>query len=227
MLRLQDIHKGYATGPVITEVLHGVQLEAEVGDLISIMGHSGSGKSTLMRIIGLLDEPTSGSYQLDGRETASMDDSRRTTFRNACIGFVFQSFHLLPRLNAWENVGAPLLYRGMKEREIKIRALEALRKVGLADRVEHKPDELSGGQQQRVAVARALAGDPRILLADEPTGALDAESAKHIMQLLLDLNAAEKITTIIITHDREVARQCRRRTWLSDGVLYEESGAVA
>ena len=223
MLHLENICKSYATGPVTTEILRGVQLHVGEGDLLSIMGPSGSGKSTLMNIIGLLDQPTSGSYRLNGRETLTMDDDQLSTIRNASIGFVFQSFHLLPRLSAWENVGTPLLYRGVRDAELKRRSLDALGKVGLEDRVEHKPNELSGGQQQRVAIARALVGEPVLILADEPTGALDVDAGHEIMRLLIELNASERMTTIIITHDREVAKQCSRRTRLRDGVLEEES----
>lgn len=222
MLHLENVCKSYMTGPVATEILRGIQLHVDGGDLLSIMGPSGSGKSTLMNIIGLLDQPTSGSYRLNGCETLAMEDDQLSAIRNASIGFVFQSFHLLPRLSAWENVGTPLLYRGVSDAEVKRRALEALGKVGLEDRAEHKPSELSGGQQQRVAIARALVGNPAIILADEPTGALDADAGHEIMRLLVELNASERMTTIIITHDREVARQCSRRTRLRDGKLDEE-----
>lgn len=223
MLVLENIRKNYSTGPLVTEVLRGVWLRIAAGDLLSIMGPSGSGKSTLMNIIGLLDQPTMGSYRLNGQETTELDDERLSSIRNASIGFVFQSFRLLPRLSAWENVGTPLLYRGMDEAEIKHLATEALGKVQLEHRLDHKPSELSGGQQQRVAIARALVGNPTLILADEPTGALDADSAEEIMQLLIDLNADEHITTVIITHDRKVAKQCERCTYLRDGLLQEGS----
>ena len=220
-LSLVDVYKSYVTGPVVTEILRGVRLDVYEGDLLSIMGPSGSGKSTLMNIIGLLDRPTSGSYILNGREIGAMNDSELSAARNAGIGFVFQSFHLLPRLTAWENVGVPLVYRGERAAVVRRRALDMLERVGMADRAGHKPGELSGGQRQRVAIARALVGKPEIVLADEPTGALDVETGREIMKLIADLNAADRLTAIVITHDREVARQCARRTRIVDGVLNE------
>ena len=226
MLRLKDIRKTYVVGPAAVEVLRGVDLEVERGDLVSIMGASGSGKSTLMNIIGLLDTPSSGSYALDGREVAAMTDSRRSAIRNASIGFVFQSFHLLARLTAMENVRLPLLYRGTGSAEAGRRARRALERVGMADRASHKPNELSGGQQQRVAIARALVGDPAIVLADEPTGALDPATGNDIMDLFAELNGDEGTTLIVITHDPEVARRCARRTRIGDGMLREEVAAA-
>lgn len=224
MLRLVDVRKSYVTGPVTMDILQDVRLEVNRGDLLSIMGPSGCGKSTLMNIIGLLDRPTDGSYFLNGREIRAMSDDELSVIRNASIGFVFQSFHLLSRLTAWENVALPLVYRGLSASHTRRRALVMLEKVGMRDRASHKPRELSGGQQQRVAIARALAGEPEIVLADEPTGALDADTGEAIMRLFVDLNAEENITVIVITHDREVARQCRRRTRILDGELHEETG---
>ena len=223
MLRLTDIHKSYVLGPATVDVLSGVDLEVNRGDLVSIMGASGSGKSTLMNIIGLLDTPSSGSYVLDGREVSAMSDNRRSAIRNASIGFVFQSFHLLPRLTALENVGIPLVYRGMGSAEISRRAESALNRVGMGDRVDHRPDELSGGQQQRVAIARALVGEPDIVLADEPTGALDPATGNDIMDLFARLNAEAGTTIIVITHDPEIAHRCTRRTRIGGGVLREEA----
>ena len=223
MLRLADIGKTYDIGPVSMEILQAVHLEVIEGDLLSIMGPSGCGKSTLMNIMGLLDRPTSGSYLLKGREVSSMNDDELSAFRNASIGFVFQSFHLLHRLTAAENVGLPLVYRGLGSREISERSREVLGKVGMQDRADHKPSQLSGGQQQRVAIARALVGEPTIVLADEPTGALDTRTGQEIMQLLRDLNAEERLTVVIITHDRKIARQCTRCTRIVDGVLHEET----
>ena len=225
MLRLKNIRKTYVVGPAAVEVLRGVDLDVDRGDLVSIMGASGSGKSTLMNIIGLLDTPSSGSYSLDGREVAAMTDSRRSTIRNASIGFVFQSFHLLPRLTAMENVRLPLLYRGTGGAEADRRARRALERVGMGDRAGHKPNELSGGQQQRAAIARALVGEPAIVLADEPTGALDPATGNDIMNLFAQLNGAEGTTLIVITHDPQVARRCRRRTHIGDGLLREEIAA--
>ena len=221
MLSLEDVRKSYVTGPVATEVLRGVQLEVGQGDLLSIMGPSGCGKSTLMNIIGLLDRPSSGSYRLKGRETAAMGDRELSRLRNASIGFVFQSFHLLPRLRAWENVALPLVYRGASGAALRRRAREMLERVGMAERADHRPGELSGGQRQRVAIARALVGEPDILLADEPTGALDAETGAEIMRLIARLNAEERLTAVIITHDGDVARQCARRARIDRGVLSE------
>ena len=226
MLALVDIRKSYVTGPIATDILRDVRLEVNRGDLVSIMGPSGCGKSTLMHIIGLLDRPTSGAYFLNGREIAAMSDDELSAIRNASIGFVFQSFYLLPRLKAWENVGIPLMYRGSSAPVIRRRALEMLDRVGMGERANHRPNELSGGQQQRVAIARALVGEPAIVLADEPTGALDADTGREIMQMFIDLNATERRTFVIITHDREVARQCRRRTRILDGVLHEEPASA-
>ena len=222
MLHLNGVRRTYALGPVSVEVLRGVDLEVDRGDMLSIMGASGSGKSTLMNIIGLLDRPTGGSYLLEGREVSAMNDQELSAIRNARIGFVFQSFHLLPRLTAEENVGLPLVYRRMRDREIGPRAREVLDKVGMGDRAGHKPNELSGGQQQRVAIARALVGEPAIVLADEPTGALDPRIGEEIMRLFLRLNAEERLTFVVITHDPAIAHQCARRTRIQDGVLHEE-----
>jgi len=225
MLSLADIRRSYVTGPVTTEILKGVRLDVDRGDLLSIMGPSGCGKSTLMNIIGLLDRPSGGSYVLNGREIGAMSDSELSAARNAGIGFVFQSFYLLPRLTAWENVGVPLVYRGLSTPAIRRRAHEMLDKVGMGERADHRPGMLSGGQQQRVAIARALAGEPEIVLADEPTGALDPDTGREIMQLFKALNADEQVTVVIITHDRGVARQCRRRTRMVEGVLHESEPA--
>ncbi len=225
MFRLTDIHKSYVTGPITTDILQGVWLDVNRGDLLSIMGPSGCGKSTLMNIIGLLDRPTGGSYFLNGREIRAMSDDELSAIRNASIGFVFQSFFLLPRLTAWENAALPLVYRGLSAPVIRRRALEMLEKVGMKDHAGNRPRELSGGQQQRVAIARALAGEPEIVLADEPTGALDADTGRDIMRLFVDLNAEEQVTIVVITHDREVARQCRRRTRMVDGALHEKAQA--
>ena len=223
MLRLNDVRKTYVVGPTPVEALRGVDLEVSQGDLVSIMGASGSGKSTLMNIIGLLDTPSSGSYVLGGREVSAMTDNRRAAIRNAAIGFVFQAFHLLPRLTAAENVRIPLTYRGTRSAEMERRARGALERVGMGDRVDHKPDELSGGQQQRVAIARALVGEPAIVLADEPTGALDPAIGNEIMDLFVELNEREGTTLIVITHDPDVARRCARRTRIHAGVLSEEA----
>lgn len=225
MLKLEDIRKTYDAGPVKLEVLKGISLKVEEGELISVMGQSGSGKSTLMNIIGLLDSPTSGRYLIDGQNVVSADRRERARLRNRNIGFVFQSFHLLSRIHAEANVALPLLYRGMKGAERRKAAREWLGRVGLGDRIHHKPNELSGGQRQRVAIARALVGRPRLLLADEPTGALDAATSAEIIQLFSELNRSERVTTMIITHDPGVAAQCRRRLVLSAGELFEPEPA--
>ncbi len=222
MLRLSDIRKTYRVGPTTVDVLRGVDLEVNRGDFVSIMGASGSGKSTLMNIIGLLDEPSSGSYSLDGREVSAMTDNRRSAIRNASIGFVFQSFHLLPRLTALENVRLPLIYRRAGGAEAGRRARASLERVGMADRAGHKPNELSDGQQQRVAIARALVGGPAIVLADEPTGALDPTTGNDIVNLFAELNG-DGTTLVVVTHDPEVAHRCARHTHIDAGALREET----
>lgn len=221
VLRLASLQKSYAIGPVTTEVLQEIDLEVKAGDLLSVMGPSGSGKSTLMHIIGLLDRPTSGSCCLNGRDVSKLDDSVLSALRNQHIGFVFQSFNLLANLTALENVCLPLVYRGIRSPEMKRRAGALLEQVGMSDRMNHRPSQLSGGQKQRVAIARALVGEPELLLADEPTGALDSEMAGEVMNLLLQLNAEQGITVLIITHDPLVARQCIRQLHLRDGKLLE------
>ncbi len=226
MLQLVDIRKSYRLGPDEVQVLNGIHLDVEAGDLLSIMGPSGSGKSTLMNILGLLSRQTGGSYLVNGRDASTMDDRELSTFRNASIGFVFQSFNLLGHLTALDNAALPLVYRGLDRRERRRRAGDILEKVGMADRLDHKPNQLSGGQKQRVAIARALAGAPAVVLADEPTGALDSHTAEDVMRLLAHLNREEGITVVIITHDPEVSRQCRRRTRIRDGLLVaDDDGA--
>ena len=221
MLRLEQIGKTYQVGPVKLDVLKSVSLAIEEGELVSVMGQSGSGKSTLMNIIGLLDGPTSGRYLIDGADVVTADRRNQARLRNRNIGFVFQSFHLLPRMSAEANVGMPLLYRGIGRAERRRAARHWLERMGLADRVAHTPNELSGGQRQRVAIARALVGGPRLLLADEPTGALDAATSADIMALFVELNRSEGVTTVIITHDAGVAARCRRQLFLEAGELSE------
>ncbi len=223
MIRLEDIRKSYAVGPVEVEVLRGVSLEVRGGDLLSIMGPSGCGKSTLMNILGLLDRPTGGRRFVEGREIVTMDDDEISAARNAKIGFVFQSFHLLPRLSAAENAGLPLVYRGLPESRIRGRAMEALDRVGMADRAGHRPGQLSGGQQQRVALARALVGEPLVILADEPTGALDPDTAGEVMDTFEALCADSRMAIVIVTHSPEVSLRCGRRTRLDAGMLHEEA----
>ena len=224
MLRLVDVNKSFRLGTLTVEVLRGVDLEVAAGDMLSIMGPSGSGKSTLMNIIGLLGRPTAGSYYLNGRDVMSMNDRELSAFRNANIGFVFQSFNLLEHLTALENVAVPLVYRGLGRASIRRRSRAILEKVGMGDRLGHKPDQLSGGQKQRVAIARALVGEPSVVLADEPTGALDSDTADEVMESLIRLNREELITIVIITHDPLIARQCARKTLIRDGALFEVAG---
>ena len=221
MLRLVDVRRSFRIGPVTAEVLRGVDLEVEAGDLMSVMGPSGSGKTTLMNIVGLLDRPSSGTCMLDGRDVSGLGDDKLSALRNAHIGFVFQSFHLLPQLTALENVCLPLVYRGARRAETARRSHAVLERVGMGEHTHHRPDQLSGGQKQRVAIARALVGEPALVLADEPTGALDGDTASEVMGLLLELNADQGVTIVIITHDPLVARQCARRTRIRDGKLVE------
>jgi putative ABC transport system ATP-binding protein len=219
MLKIRDLYKSYQVGHNMMPVLKGINLDVHQGDLLAVTGSSGSGKSTLMSIMGLLDKPTRGRYWLDKKEVQHCTDDELAAMRNQKIGFVFQSFYLLQRLTAVENVGCPLRYSKVPPKEIQRRSLAMLEKVGLADRATHRPDELSGGQQQRVAVARALIGKPAIVLADEPTGALDSHVSKEIMDLFISLNQEEGITIIIITHDEKIAQQCSRHVIMEDGVL--------
>lgn len=221
MLSLRNICKSYRIGPTEVDVLSGVTLDISAGDMISITGPSGCGKSTLMNIMGLLDRPTSGQYSIDSTPVAYENDDVLSDIRNRSIGFVFQQYHLLPKLTALENVMMPLVYRGESEARMHEQSMDKLRLVGMAGKSGHKPSELSGGQQQRVAIARALAGQPRLLLADEPTGALDPRVGQDIMELFLSLNADQGITIAIITHDSGIARQCRRMAVMRDGALQE------
>ncbi|MCY3819841.1 MAG: ABC transporter ATP-binding protein [Gammaproteobacteria bacterium] len=221
VLRLRDVHKSYPLGPVHVDVLKGVDLAVRRGELLSIMGPSGCGKSTLMNIAGLLDRPTKGSCILKGGDAARMSDDERTAMRNAHIGFVFQSFHLLPRLTAAQNAGLPLVYRGAPDGEIRERAAEALDRVGMADRGGHLPNQLSGGQQQRVALARALVGEPAVVLADEPTGALDPATGDEVMAMFEALCGGRDVAVIVVTHSAEVAARCHRQTRMAQGLLVE------
>ncbi len=223
---MAKIAKSYALGPVEVEVLKGVDLNVAAGDFLSIMGPSGSGKSTLMNILGLLGRQTHGTYRLNGRDVSTMNDKELSAFRNANIGFVFQSFNLLGHLTALENAALPLVYRGAGRRETRRRAQAILDQVGMGDRLDHKPDQLSGGQKQRVAIARALVGGPALVLADEPTGALDSNTADEVMGLLTQLNGEAGVAIVIITHDPVISMQCRRRALIRDGALLEEDGAA-
>lgn len=222
MLSLNNIRKAYRIGPTEVEVLKGVTLDVANGEMISISGPSGCGKSTLMNIIGLLDRPTSGSYAIDGAEVAYGDDDALSGVRNRSIGFVFQQYHLLAKLTALENVTLPLVYRNETQAAMEARGMEMLRQVGMGARGHHRPSELSGGQQQRVAIARALVGQPTLILADEPTGALDTQVGQEIMALFHELNTEQGITLAIITHDPRIARQCKRVAEMHEGVLKEQ-----
>lgn len=221
MLKLDNIVKTYKMGNQYYEALKGISLHVDKGEMVSIVGPSGSGKTTTMNIIGLLDRPTSGEYYLAGEEVSKLSSSKRATLRNLHIGFIFQLFFLLPRLRAWQNVGLPLMYRGVHHNEIKRKARDALEKMGLGKHWNHKPYELSGGQQQRVAIARALVGSPSVILADEPTGALDSRTSHDVMAIMQELNQNEGSTVVVITHDMEVAKGCQRQYRILDGELSE------
>lgn len=220
MLDLKNIKKYFTMGDEQIKALDDISLQVEKGEYVSIIGPSGSGKSTLMNIVGLLDIPDSGEYLLDGVNIKEMSDGNLAKLRNQKIGFVFQNFNLLTKLTAWENVQVPLIYAGMSAKESKKIAYEYLKKVGLKGRENHLPKQLSGGQQQRVAIARALANKPEIILADEPTGALDSKTGTEIKKLLKDLNA-EGQTIVLITHDNSMAEEAKRIVRIADGKLYE------
>ena len=222
VIEASDLRKTYKMGSVEVHALAGVSFKIRRGEIVSIMGPSGSGKSTLMNILGCLDRPTSGSYLLDGEEVAHLNSDQLAMIRNRKVGFVFQSFNLLPRATALSNVELPMRYAGVRRGRAD-RARQALESVGLADRVHHKPTELSGGQQQRVAIARALVNNPAILMADEPTGNLDSKSGKEIMELILTLNRERGTTILVVTHDPRVAEQTQREIRLEDGLLLERS----
>ena len=221
-----DICKDYSTGKNVTHVLRNVNLTVEEGDFLAIMGPSGSGKTTLMNLLGFLDVPTSGEYLFAGKNMARSTDNQLADVRNRDIGFVFQSFNLLPKLTALDNAALPLLYRGVPKAERREMALQALKTVGLEDRVNHLPTELSGGQCQRVAIARAIVGSPKLLLADEPTGALDSESGRMILDIFRELHEAGG-TIIMITHDANVAAHAHRIVHIYDGILTDEKPSEA
>ncbi|CAH0202802.1 putative ABC transporter ATP-binding protein YknY [Massilia sp. Bi118] len=222
MIRLQGITKEYRMGDQTVRALQGVDLEIGRNEMVAFIGASGSGKSTMMNIVGCLDKPSSGEYWLNGREVATMSGDDLARVRNQEIGFIFQSFHLLPRASAVDNVAQPLIYRGIPLRERLALAAQALERVGLGARMHHRPNELSGGQRQRVAIARALVGKPSILLADEPTGNLDSATSLDIMNLIRELHADGQ-TVVIVTHEPEIAEQCQRVVRLRDGRVMSDT----
>ena len=221
MLKIDNLHKSYKMGDSSLHVLKGINLSVNKGEMVAIMGSSGSGKSTLLNIIGILDELDSGEYTLDGIEIKDLTEKKAAQYRNKFLGFVFQSFNLINFKNALENVALPLYYQGLKRKERQEKAMFHLEKVGLVDWAKHLPNELSGGQKQRVAIARALAAEPKLLLADEPTGALDSATSHEIMQFLQQLNDEGK-TILIVTHEEDISLMCKRIVRLKDGVILED-----
>jgi putative ABC transport system ATP-binding protein len=220
----RDLERDFQMGDATVRALCGVTLRVEPGEYMAIVGPSGSGKSTLMNLIGCLDTATSGSYLFDGEETSDLDDDDLSHVRNEKIGFVFQTFNLLPRASAVDNVALPLVYASVGRRERREMAKDALERVGLADRIDHRPDQLSGGQRQRVAIARALVNEPKLLLADEPTGALDQRTGAEVIGLFEQLNT-EGVTIVLVTHDPEIARRTRRQVRIVDGAIISDEVA--
>jgi len=222
MIQVEDVHKSYDLGETFVHALRGVSFNIKAGEFVSIMGPSGSGKSTLMNIVGCLDTPSKGTYLLNDRNVGNLDEEQLAGIRNEEIGFVFQKFHLLPRSSALENVALPLKYASVKQSERLTRAEEVLDKVGLSNRLTHKPTELSGGEQQRVAIARALVNSPSILFADEPTGNLDSKTGHQVLEIFKDLNKRGQ-TIVVITHEREIAEQSQRTITIKDGEIGSDS----
>lgn len=221
LLEFRDIYKIYQMGDTEVHAIDGISMQVYPGEFLAIVGPSGSGKSTCMNIIGCLDVPTSGAYLLDGKDVSHMNDNELAEIRNKKLGFIFQQYNLIPKLTVRQNVELPLLYAGLSEKEQAVRAMESLERVGLADKAKNLPSQLSGGQQQRVSIARALAGDPSIILADEPTGALDSKTGKDVLNFLKQLHA-EGNTIVLITHDNTIAAQAERVIRVSDGqVVYD------
>lgn len=228
LIRVRGLHKVYTIGDIEVPALSGIDLDIQRGEFVAVMGPSGSGKSTFMNILGCLDQPTSGTYLLEGQEVGSLLPDELAHIRNRRIGFVFQSFNLLPRTSALENVEVPMMYNGLRGGERHQRALGALSSVGLEDRLHHLPNQLSGGQQQRVAVARALVNRPSLILADEPTGNLDSRTSAEIMELFQRLNAREGLTVVLVTHEADIASYAKRQIHFRDGLVIsdEKKGAV-
>ncbi|MDQ6649686.1 MAG: ABC transporter ATP-binding protein [Actinomycetota bacterium] len=220
-LEALDVTRSYELEGGSVPALRGVSVSVAAGDYVAVVGPSGSGKSTLMHLLGGLDRPTAGTLRVGGRDVSSMSPDELAAIRNATIGFVFQAFQLLPRTSAVDNVGMPLVYRGVRRAERRRRAAAALDSVGMGHRLRHRPSQLSGGEQQRVAIARALVGEPQVLLADEPTGNLDTRTGTEVMELLERLNAERGVALVVVTHDREVAARARRQIYVRDGLLVD------
>ena len=224
MIELQDVYKLYHMGDSVVRALDGISITIEKGEFVAIVGQSGSGKSTCMNIIGCLDVPTSGTYRLNGIDVSTMNDDMQAAIRNRFLGFIFQQYNLIPKLNVVENVELPLLYSGMRPAERRAAAMRALERVGLTDKAKNRPNQLSGGQQQRVSIARALAGDPAVILADEPTGALDSRTGREVLEFLQELNHDGR-TIVLITHDNSIAVKARRIIRLADGKIVYDGDA--
>lgn len=225
MIEISNLHKSYKTGKSELHVLKGINFSVKEGELVAIMGSSGSGKSTLLNILGILDEADSGSYSLDGVAIKNLNETIASKYRNKFLGFVFQSFNLINYKNALDNVAMPLYYQGIKRAERNVIALDYLRKVGLESHAHHLPNELSGGQKQRVAIARAMASHPKVLLADEPTGALDTKTSYEVMELIQEINDQGK-TILIVTHEPDIAAMCKRNVILKDGLIIDDKEII-